>query len=47
MKFDSLVIETRGHVRWIRLARPKAMNALSPELVDELDRAFASVEHDA
>jgi enoyl-CoA hydratase/carnithine racemase len=43
---ETIRLETNGVVAWIRLNRPKAMNALSPELVDELDRALAMIERD-
>src|SRR5262245_43899052 len=43
---DTILFERNGAVAWIRLNRPKAMNALSPETVEELDEAFANVERD-
>ena len=36
-EFDSIRVETRGLGRWVFLNRPEAMNALSVELLDELD----------
>jgi enoyl-CoA hydratase/carnithine racemase len=43
---ETIRLETNGAVAWIRLNRPKAMNALSPELVAELDEALGLIERD-
>ena len=43
---ETIRLETNGAVAWMRLNRPKAMNALSPLLVEELDRALAAIERD-
>jgi enoyl-CoA hydratase/carnithine racemase len=47
MDFEVIKFERRGAVAWITLHRPRAMNALSPELVEELGRAVAFAEGDA
>ncbi len=47
MKFETVVVETHNAVARIRLSRPKAMNALSSELVEELDRALDPIGGDS
>ncbi|MEL6287924.1 MAG: enoyl-CoA hydratase [Pseudomonadota bacterium] len=46
MAYEHIISETRGHVALITLNRPSAMNALSPELVEELGRAVDGHEAD-
>ena len=46
MPYRHLLTETHGKVALIRLNRPKALNALSPELMDELAHALAGFEAD-
>jgi enoyl-CoA hydratase len=46
MSYDNILVETRGKVGLITLNRPKALNALSPELMRELARALAAFEAD-
>jgi enoyl-CoA hydratase len=41
-----LLSETRGHVRLLTINRPERMNALSPELSDELIEAFVGAGAD-
>jgi enoyl-CoA hydratase len=41
-----LLSETRGHVRLLTINRPERMNALSPELSDELIEAFVDAGAD-
>ena len=38
--------EVRGPAAWITLDRPKAMNSLSPDLLDELEAAIDAIEVD-
>ena len=45
-EFASVKVERRGWGTWIFLSRPKAMNAMSVELLDELERAIEAVRHD-
>ena len=33
---DPIIIENRGHVRWIKLNRPAAMNAITPLMLKQL-----------
>jgi enoyl-CoA hydratase len=40
MRYENILVETRGKVGLIRLNRPKALNALSPELMCELGAAL-------
>jgi enoyl-CoA hydratase len=47
MSYDNILVETRGKVGLITLNRPKALNALSPELMRELARALTAFEADA
>ena len=41
-----LLAETRGHIRLLTINRPERMNALSPELSDELIAAFVDAGAD-
>jgi enoyl-CoA hydratase len=47
MSYENILVETRGKVGLITLNRPKALNALSPELMRELATALAGFEADA
>jgi len=46
MNYETILVEIRGKVGLIRLNRPKALNALSPELMRELGQALAGFEAD-
>ena len=46
MNFENILSDTRGKVGVITLNRPKALNALSPDLVKELAVALAAFEAD-
>ncbi|SON58407.1 putative enoyl-CoA hydratase echA8 [Hartmannibacter diazotrophicus] len=46
MAFETILTETRGHVALIRLNRPKALNALSDQLLTELGTALDHFEAD-
>ena len=46
MPYQNIHAETRGKVGFITLDRPKALNALSPELMRELSAALATFEQD-
>jgi len=46
MSFENLSIETREHVRWITISRPKKLNALNVATVAELDRAVQDAAGD-
>lgn len=46
MSYENLLVEARGKVGLITLNRPKAMNALSPELMRELSDALNRFEAD-
>lgn len=43
---DAVVYEVRGAVAWLRLNRPDALNALSPEMVEGLRAGLESAEQD-
>jgi len=47
MAYDTLLIETDGAVRVIRLNRPAALNALNGQLMDELTTALDEAEADS
>jgi enoyl-CoA hydratase len=47
MSYDNILVETRGKVGLVTLNRPKALNALSPELMCELGQALTAFEADA
>ena len=46
MNFENIQVETRGPVALITLNRPKAFNALSDDLMNELTQALDAVEAD-
>ena len=46
MAFENILVETRGKVGLITLNRPKALNALSPALMQELAAALDAYEAD-
>ena len=46
MAFENIVVERRDAVGLITLNRPDALNALNPELIDELARAVDELEAD-
>jgi len=46
MSYENILVETRGKVGLITLNRPKALNALSPELMRELTAALVELEGD-
>ena len=46
MSFENILVETRGKVGVITLNRPKALNALSPELMREVASALDDFEAD-
>jgi enoyl-CoA hydratase len=46
MSYENILIETRGKVGLITLNRPKALNALNDELIDEVGQALDNFEAD-
>src|SRR5262249_13140657 len=46
MAYNCIIVETRGQVGLIRLNRPKQLNALNDELMDELGDALMAMEAD-
>jgi enoyl-CoA hydratase len=46
MSYETILVETRGPVGLIRLNRPKALNALSNTLIQELGKALDAFEAD-
>jgi enoyl-CoA hydratase len=46
MKYENILVETRGRVGLVTLNRPKALNALNDALMNELGTAFASFDAD-
>ncbi len=47
MSYETLLVEVRGPVGLITLNRPKALNALSGQTMDELTQALDALEADA
>jgi enoyl-CoA hydratase len=47
MAYQNIIVETRGKVGVITLNRPQALNALSPELMQELSSALDAFEADS
>jgi enoyl-CoA hydratase len=46
MTYENILVETRDKVGLLTLNRPKAMNALSPDLMRELGEALLKFEAD-
>jgi enoyl-CoA hydratase len=46
MTYENILVETRGKVGLLTLNRPKAMNALSPDLMRELGEALLKFDAD-
>ncbi len=46
MNYENILIETHGKVAFIRLDRPKALNALNDRLMDELGHALLQFDAD-
>lgn len=46
-KYDNLIVEIADGIATITLNRPKEMNALNPQTVNELDDAFQKFGHDS
>jgi enoyl-CoA hydratase len=44
--FDTVLLERRGRVALVRLNRPKALNALNSQLMDEVTRLLADLDTD-
>ena len=47
MSYETIIVETRGHVGLIRLNRPQALNALNSALIRELSQAVDAFEVDS
>ncbi|MFC5472828.1 enoyl-CoA hydratase [Paraherbaspirillum soli] len=47
MTYENILVETQGKVGLIRLNRPKALNALNDQLMDELGDALVKFDADA
>jgi enoyl-CoA hydratase len=47
MNFDNLVLERDGGVAILTVSRPKVLNALNMQTLDELRRAVLELKHDA
>jgi enoyl-CoA hydratase len=48
MSYENIIVDTRGNVGLITLNRPRALNALNSELIEELNTALSifEMEHD-
>lgn len=47
MDFKNIILEKEGNIAFIKLNRPKALNALNSETLKELDNAIELIENDA
>ncbi len=47
MSYETIIVETRGHVGLIQLNRPQALNALNSALIRELSQAVDTFEADS
>jgi enoyl-CoA hydratase len=47
MHYETIIVETHGRVGLVRFNRPKAMNAINSQLIEEFARAIAAFEQDA
>src|SRR5438093_202776 len=46
MPYEALIYEKRGHVAYVTLNRPHALNALNTQLFREIDQAFVDYQRD-
>jgi enoyl-CoA hydratase len=46
MQYENILVETHGKVGLVRLNRPKALNALNDQLMDELGQALSQFDKD-
>jgi enoyl-CoA hydratase/carnithine racemase len=46
MAYETITIEKRGQVDWLTLNRPEALNAITVEMVGELNDYFGKLYHD-
>ncbi|MDB5711945.1 MAG: enoyl-CoA hydratase/isomerase family protein [Sphingomonas bacterium] len=46
MTYETISVEKRGQVDWLTLNRPEALNAISVEMVGELNDYFGGLYHD-
>lgn len=46
-RYQTITVEKRGHVDWLTLNRPDALNAISVEMVGELNDYFGRLYNDA
>ncbi len=44
MAYETILVETRGHVGLVRLNRPKALNALNAQVIAELTEVLAAYD---
>ncbi|MCC3326704.1 enoyl-CoA hydratase [Nocardia abscessus] len=45
-EFETILLERKGRVGWITLNRPKALNALNAQVLDDVIAALDELEHD-
>jgi enoyl-CoA hydratase/carnithine racemase len=46
MTFETILVEKRGQVDWLTLNRPASLNAISVQMVSELNDYFGGLYHD-
>ena len=43
---QEVLVDDRGHVRWLRLNRPEAMNSITPQMLHELNEVLKAADDD-
>jgi enoyl-CoA hydratase/carnithine racemase len=46
MHEPEVLVEDRGHVRWLKLNRPEAMNSITPQMLDQLNEVLKAADDD-
>ena len=44
---DEVLLEDRGHVRWLTLNRPEVMNAITPGMLGTLNEVLKASDDDS
>ena len=47
MRFNHLIVEIQDKIAWISINRPKKLNALNREVLEELNTLFVALNNDA
>jgi enoyl-CoA hydratase len=46
MSYETLIVERRGPVGWLTFDRPETGNAMNATMLDEIEHAWAELDHD-